>query len=724
MKKLFTLISMFVLAAVTAIAQQVYTEFVEATGTLTYYYDTKMSSRSGITEVYDLVGNPDAVRFVDYNDKVLKAVIDPSMKEAPLTSMSQMFGGYPNYYGGLWIYRPLRNLKAIEGLENLNTANVTNMGTMFFGCESLTSLDLSTFDTKNVTRMTDMFFGCESLTSLDLSTFDTKNVTRMGAMFSGCESLTSLNLSSFNTANVKDMALMFSGCESLTSLNLSSFNTANVEDMDGMFNCCKSLKSLDLSSFNTANVRGMRSMFENCSNLTTIFCNNNWCTSQLLKYSLSKDMFTNCTALVGGKGTKYDHFYTDAWLARPDGGTSKPGYFTEKGVILEPEVYTEFVEATGTLTFYYDNQKSSRSGSTMLYNQKDGIRISQNGNVLKAVIDPSMKEAPLTSTCRMFNRLNSMTSIQGLENLNTTNVTNMTYMFQGCSALTSLDFSSFNTSSVTDMTSMFQGCSALKSLDLSSFNTARVMDMSSMFYGCSSLTSLDLISFNTTKVTNMQCMFDGCKSLTSLDLSSFNTANVTDMSFMFNRCKSLKSLDLRMFNTAKVAEMNGMFQGCSALTSLDLSPFNTANVTDMREMFYGCSHLTSLDLSSFNVAKVIIMNDMFRECSALTTILCSDDWSTLSAMFYSSYMFENCTALVGGKGTKYDSKVTDVTYARPDGGTDAPGYFTADTMTRINSLTPALSKGEGAIYNLSGQRVNKPVQKGLYIINGKKMMVK
>ena len=39
------------------------------------------------------------------------------------------------------------------------------------------------------------------------------------------------------------------------------------------------------------------------------------------------------------------------------------------------------------------------------------------------------------------------------------------------------------------------------------------------------------------------------------------------------------------------------------------------------------------------------------------------------------------------------------------------------------SLTPALSGGEGACYDLSGRRVAKPT-KGLYIVNGKKIAVK
>ena len=44
-----------------------------------------------------------------------------------------------------------------------------------------------------------------------------------------------------------------------------------------------------------------------------------------------------------------------------------------------------------------------------------------------------------------------------------------------------------------------------------------------------------------------------------------------------------------------------------------------------------------------------------------------------------------------------------------------------DTDDGIRSLTPALSEGEGAIYNVAGQKLSK-MQKGINIVNGKKIM--
>ena len=137
----------------------------------------------------------------------------------------------------------------------------------------------------------------------------------------------------------------------------------------------------------------------------------------------------------------------------------------------------------------------------------------------------------------------------------------------------------------------------------------------------------------------------------------------------------MTSLDLSNFNTAKATNMSNMFNYCKALTSLDVSNFNTANVTDMNHMFYYCVALTSLDLSCFNTSSVTNMTEMFRDCSKLTTIYVDNEWST-AAVTNSTNMFDDCTSLVGGQGTTFDASHTDKEYARIDGGSSNPGYFT------------------------------------------------
>ena len=291
------------------------------------------------------------------------------------------------------------------------------------------------------------------------------------------------------------------------------------------------------------------------------------------------------------------------------------------------------VEDGSTLTFYYDANKATRTGTVYGINDKRkddtivpawaGVFNDPNERITKVVFDSSFKDyKPATTSC-WFYFCKKLTEFEGMSNLITDQVTDMYSMFYNCSALTSLDVSKFNTANVTDMSCMFYDCSALKSLNVSSFNTANV----TYIYG----------------------MFSGCSSLTSLNVSNFDTGNVTDMYAMFRDCSSLKSLDVTKFNTANVTNMMFMFCDCSSLTSIDVTNFNTAKVTGMTSMFYGCS--------------------------TLTTIYCNDDWKS-DVVQNSPNMFMNCTKLKGA--VSYDANRTDVTMANP-----TTGYF-----TKIGEITP------------------------------------
>ena len=272
----------------------------------------------------------------------------------------------------------------------------------------------------------------------------------------------------------------------------------------------------------------------------------------------------------------------------------------------------------------------------------------------------------VTNMWAMFHK-SAATTID-LSSFDTSKVTKMGYMFYESKA-TTLDLSSFDTSSVTNMDFMFY-LSAATTLDLSSFNTSNVRSMSWMFR-YSAATTIDLSSFNTINVTDMDAMFAGSKA-TTLDLSGFDTSNVTDMSSMFYGSKAT-TLDLSSFDTSKVTDMGWMFYESKA-TTLDLSSFDTSSVTMMSNMFYG-SAATTLDLSSFDTSKVTDMSYMFYKCPNLKTIYASDMFNT-NAVTSSKDMFYNATNLVGGAGTTYNSSYVDKTYARIDGGTSSPGYFT------------------------------------------------
>lgn len=202
---------------------KVYTEYNATNHTLTYYYDTQREARTGTTELY----KPSDIRFTGYYDKVEKVVIDPSMKNAPLSSMEKLF--YGGYNATTWDIQVLTAVTEIEGLGNLHTAGVTDMNNMFFQCESLTNLDLSTFNTSNVTNMNSMFFACKKLQTIDLTSFGITKVTDMRYMFNNCPALTTIYCNDDWSSTTAQSDGMFSLCSSLVGGNGTPYSSSHVD---------------------------------------------------------------------------------------------------------------------------------------------------------------------------------------------------------------------------------------------------------------------------------------------------------------------------------------------------------------------------------------------------------------------------------------------------------------------------------------------------------------
>ena len=290
-----------------------YAMFDNATETLTFSY--KGFKPEG---AYELNEGENTPKWISKNSYVKKVVFEASFANARPASCYKWFCGCVN-------------LAQIEGIEYLNTEEVTNMAWMFKGCSNLKSLDVSKFNTAQVTDMSYMFTHCWGLESLDVSRLNTENVTNMENMFLYCSNskLTSLDVSNFNTEKVTNMSCMFRGNSNLTSLDLSNFNTQDVKDMSYMLMDCRGLTSLNLSGFNTPNVENMSGMFNGCYDLTTIYVSDKFVTT---KVSDGTDMFYGCTSLKGA--IKYEdssYGYPEYSEGNNDHtyANYKTGYFTK-----------------------------------------------------------------------------------------------------------------------------------------------------------------------------------------------------------------------------------------------------------------------------------------------------------------------------------------------------------------------------------------------------------
>jgi hypothetical protein len=223
---------------------EAYTVYNASDHSLTFYYDGMRSERTGTT--YDLniwndVTESTPAWITEHANDIQSVEFAPSFQFARPETTVQWFCG-------------CTNLDTIVGWEYLDTEEVLGMGSMFRGCQNLTSEDI------------------------ELTHFNTAKVKSMGRMFEDCQGLTTLDFYFFYTQNCENMRKMFSNCSNLTSVNLNTFTTDNVVLFDSMFYNCSKLETLDISFFKINEeaqttidgYNGLTHMMMNCSSLTSL----------------------------------------------------------------------------------------------------------------------------------------------------------------------------------------------------------------------------------------------------------------------------------------------------------------------------------------------------------------------------------------------------------------------------------------------------------------------
>ena len=406
-----------------------------ATLTFEKYEGESLPSNSAWVKDGMQVGNK---QFVLHIAGIKHVVLDESFETFSPTTLNNFLAN-------------LAKLETITGLEYLNTENVTDMSSLFYGCGKLTSLDLSHFNTANVTNMSSMFKGCTGLTSLDVTNFNTANVTDMGSMFQGCFNLKEIYVSDkFVTAAVTESDNMFASCISLSG----DIDWTSDKPND------KTYAKIDGGYFRDK-----------------AYDNRPW-----VKYADG-----TLTFRCGYKKTLGDNEYA------LNSGENPPAWETNPKNISRVVFEASFANARPTSCYaWFQNFKKLE--------QIEGIENLNTENV--------------TNMKSMFRYCSSLTSLD-VTHFNTANVTSMAKMFCICPRLAELDVTHFNTANVKDMSNMFTRCSKLAELDVTHFNTANVEDMLNMFSDCESLTTIYVSDdFVIDKILNKTLyLFSGCKKL-------------------------------------------------------------------------------------------------------------------------------------------------------------------------------------------------------------------
>ncbi|MBO7598128.1 MAG: InlB B-repeat-containing protein [Bacteroidales bacterium] len=643
MKKSFTLILMllavFALCSTAMAADYTgYTEFNSETGTLTFYGTTGTVPSSSGTKTIRKFGKFEySYSSEEYADQILHAVIDYS------------FRNVVSDYARCW-FKGLKNLKSVNGLGNLkhDSNHNDNFKEMFMNCSSLEDLgDIYNLVTKYASSCYRMFYGCTSLKKIDFS----------GKDFTGVE---------------EDFQDMFYGCTSLEEAIFTNAKINTVKDFDDMFNGCTSLRIVNFDGCSTEKLTWTQRTFKGCENLVAIFVGSGFTVD---KVSKSGDMFKGCTKLQGfpnGVPYKYEN-KTDKSMATTSGGyLSLPSdnnngyvYFYKNTLHI---CYDKYMLPYTSWTNCWDATNTGTSNPGWL---------SYSLLTTKAVVDFNARSFKPKSTAYWFYEFSNLKELENFDSwMNLSDATTTAYMFAGCRKLQTIKVGNSTMNQSADMSHMFDGCTALRTVSLPS--RTEPCKMNHMFYNCTNLQTIPF--FGTAgNATDLSYMFYGCTGLTGQQKMTCTTDQCTDMSYMFYGCTNITSLQFSC-SMKSVTTTERMFAGCTNIQKIYLlkTSDKTLSLANTKSMFYNDSKLKRIYVEKYDYD------------------LCVDNVTTNNSYM----MFNGCTSLIGGKGSKYSVSYDGKTYARIDKGSSASlkGYFTPYNST-ITFNTDGGSGNSDGLYN-------------------------
>ena len=356
----------------------------------------------------------------------------------------------------------------IEGLEDIDTSQVTTMANMFYRCESLLdSSFLRGYDYSNVEDMTKMLMGT-SFTSIDFSNVD-----------GSPKQMPALKNVQYLFGGVGTDKVVYNSSVSYVSFKNCKMTANSISYLSTLFGYCPELKTIELTGWEIPNITNASNLFMNvpAEDIYLVNCN-------MGKVTNIQNMFTGC-----GSNTKFD-LHANGW--------------NMSGLI---------------------NAASMFENSKLTSIELDGCDMSKVTSMQK-MFKGSAKLASFNMTGWIIPKVQNMSSM--LENTGITSinmgsqtmdeVTTMQYMFKGCTNLTEFNYTAWNIPKLTNMSEMFKGCTSLTTVRIkvtSDDMQNQKLDMSYMFDSCTSLTSMKFDDgFNIAKVLKFTNIIENCTSYT------------------------------------------------------------------------------------------------------------------------------------------------------------------------------------------------------------------
>lgn len=479
----------------------------------------------------------------------------------------------------------VREQSLIEVLS-MDTSALTTMNNMFRNCSNLVNIKCN-WNTANVTDIGDMFFYCASLKRADFQYWNTSNIVNMAGLFNGCKALEYVNLANWDISNTIYLQFMFYGCLSLKDINLENWDVRNVTSINSMFYNCDELEVLNLSGWNMDNSTVLiENLFINCNSMLSIVM------KDTSVETINKIIVELPTETEAGR----------IELIAP--GIDESELYQGNPILVLVTKYElvtyKFIEGTDMLPNF---------DTTVGYEYEDV----NNG------------DGTITRTLETYDYVTHIdfSECEGLLEilfLDIRYLETFYRLFYGCSSLYYINMDSWNTSIISDMSYAFYGCSSLQSLDLRGWSTNNSISFLNMFAYCSNLLELTFGSnCNMAIGQNFQGMFDSCSKLIYLDLSMWDLSNSTNLTDCMNNCNSLVQVDLGQ-NTATsnkiisiLPNRNNTTSGIlkieyANLTGLNIQEANSKNWLLKIRSYIGTSPMKSVYIGDERINKIIINN--------------------------------------------------------------------------------------------------------------------
>ena len=504
-------------------------------------------------------------------------------------------------------------------------SSLTSAWQMFMDCTKLTTVRADDWDVSHIETFTTFFMGCSSLQYFYANNWNVTGIsdgTGLWSFFNSCSSLTSVDLSTWTTPSdfPITMGYFFQNCSKLVSVNLSGWSMNSHENM---FTNCSSLRTIIAKGISSTTANNLLTSLNSVTNGTitistiddgevdTSYASGlGWTVNIDAAMIIAKYKFTTSVDTLPTFNT--DYTYTVSDTVNEDGTTTR--IITNEDDTVPTSI--SFYNKTGLLEVY----ELDISGLTSFASMFAGCN-----NVTTLPDMTGWCTNKITSLNSMFYRCNILPSVIGLNTWDTSNVTNTSTMFRNCNMIKEIDMSGWDMGKNTTMSMMFRDTTGVTYINTKDWKWSSTrVNVTYMFQGCSALQTIEGIEdWDVTNITSFLCMFVNCKKL-NMDVSTWRPQKVTNMQQTFNNCSSLTSLDLSGWNVSSVKTINSCFAGCTNLQTLNLGGWNISSLTSMNYGFSSCTNLTTLDLSGWDTTAVTAMSDVFSNDTNLTSVIMNE----------------------------------------------------------------------------------------------------